>query len=117
VRARADRFSPWAAAFAAAVLASGLGVAATPPAPTYSITLYEHKDFEGRSLTYTGAIANLSATGLNDRISSLRLVLGQKWMLCKNKKFHGGCIVVDRDVPDLEALGFNDTMSSLKPVD
>ena len=104
------------AVVAGVLLIGDLSVAAAP-VPTYSITLFEHKDFQGRSLTYTGAVANLSSTGLNDRISSLRLVLGQKWLLCKNKKFHGGCIVVDRDVPDLEALGFNDTMSSLKPVD
>jgi hypothetical protein len=85
--------------------------------PRYSITLYEHKDFEGRSLRLTSVTKNLKSTGLNDRISSLKLVLGQKWLLCKNKNFNGGCIVVDRDVPDLEALGFNDTISSLKPVE
>jgi len=85
--------------------------------PRYSITLYEHKNFGGRMLTVTDAVPNLSATGLNDRVSSLKVVLGQKWMLCKNKKYRGGCIVVDRDVPDLEALGFNDKISSVKPVD
>jgi hypothetical protein len=86
-------------------------------APTFSITLFEHKDFQGRSLTYTEASPNLQATGLNDRISSLKVVPGQKWLLCKNKKFKGGCIVVDRDVPDLEPLGYNDKISSLKPVE
>ena len=86
-------------------------------APRYSITLYEHKNFEGRSLSITSVTKNLKSTGLNDRISSLKVVLGQKWLLCKNKNFNGGCIVVDRDVPDLEALGFNDTLSSLKPVE
>ena len=83
----------------------------------YSITLFEHKNFEGRSVTFTSAAANLKETGLNDRISSVKVVLGQKWLLCKNKKFRGGCIVIDRDVPDLESLGFNDQISSLKPVE
>jgi len=92
-------------------------LAAASAAPPYSITLFEHKDFQGRSLTYTAASSNLQATGLNDRISSLKVVPGQKWLLCKNKKFKGGCIVVDRDVPDLEPLGFNDKVSSLKPVE
>lgn len=86
-------------------------------APRYSITLYEHKNFEGRFITVARALSNLKNSGLNDRISSIRLVLGQKWLLCQNKKFRGACIVIDRDVPDLEALGFNDKISSLKPVD
>jgi hypothetical protein len=86
-------------------------------ASRFSITLFEHKNFEGRSVTFTSAAANLKETGLNDRISSVKVVLGQKWLLCKNKKFRGGCIVIDRDVPDLEALGFNDAISSLKPVE
>src|SRR5262250_2242151 len=92
-------------------------VSSATAAPRYSITLYEHKNFAGRSITYTGAAQNLKATGLNDRISSIKLVLGQKWLLCKDKKFGGGCIIVDRDVADLEALGFNDKISSLKPVE
>jgi hypothetical protein len=103
--------SGFAAALFVALAAMG---AAAPP---YSITLYEHKDFAGRSLTLTRATPNLQGSGLNDRVSSLKLVLGQKWLLCKNKKFRGGCIIVDRDVPDLDALGFNDRISSLKPVD
>ena len=96
-----------------------VAVAGAPAFATarYSITLFEHKNFEGRSVTFAGAAANLRETGLNDRISSVKVVLGQKWLLCKNKKFHGGCIVIDRDVPDLEALGFNDQISSLKPID
>ena len=65
----------------------------------------------------TGPMVNLKGSGLNDRASSLKLVLGQKWLLCKNKKFRGGCIIVDRDVPDLEALGFNDQISSIKPAE
>jgi hypothetical protein len=97
-------------------LLSGMLAGAAHAAP-YSITLYEHKEFQGRSLTYTARSLNLRTTGLNDRISSLKVEPGQKWMLCKNKKFNGGCIVVDRDVPDLEQLGFNDVISSLKPVE
>ena len=86
-------------------------------APSYSITLYEHKNFEGRALTFVGAMPNLKGTGLNDHFSSVRLVLGQRWLLCKNAKFKGSCIVIDRDVPDLDTLGFNDLISSLKPVE
>src|SRR5450432_769028 len=85
--------------------------------PVYSITLYEHKDYGGSFLTVSQAVPNLRKSGLNDRVSSLKVVLGQKWLLCKNKKFRGGCIVVDRDVPDLRALDFNDMISSLKPVE
>ena len=93
------------------------GCAAVLAAPVYRITLYEHKDFQGRSLTYGAAVVNLSSSGLNDRTSSVKVVPGQKWLLCKNKKFRGGCIVIDRDVSDLADLGFNDMISSLKPVE
>lgn len=85
--------------------------------PVYSITLYEHKDYQGRSLTYSAAAVNLSGTGLNDRVSSVKVVPGGRWLLCKSKKYRGGCIVVDRDVANLAPLGFNDTISSLKPVE
>lgn len=92
-------------------------IGAAEAAPSYSITLYEHKNFGGRSVTYTSATPNLKDSGFNDRFSSLKVALGQKWLLCKNKKFNGGCIVVDRDVADLDPLGFNDAISSLKPVE
>jgi len=92
-------------------------IGAAQAAPRFSITLFEHKNFQGRSVTYNGATPNLKDTGFNDRFSSIKVVLGQKWLLCKNKKFKGGCIVVDRDVPDLDPLGFNDVISSLKPVE
>jgi len=105
-------------AFVFGLALSAIAVCATAlAAPTYSITLFEHKDFQGRSLTYREAVANLSSTGLNDAASSVKVVPGQRWLLCRHKKFRGGCIVVDRDVSDLAPLGFNDRISSLKPVD
>jgi len=93
------------------------GYATAVAAPVYSITLYEHKNFQGPSATYSAAVVNLNSSGLNDRTSSVKVVPGQKWLLCKNKRFRGGCIVVDRDVPKLADFGFNDMISSLKPVD
>lgn len=86
-------------------------------APRLPITLYEHKDYGGRFVTITSPAPNLSGSGLNDRVSSLKVVPGQRWLLCKSKKYRGGCIIVDRDVPDLDALNFNDAISSLKPVE
>lgn len=103
-----------AAIFAAVVVGVAAPVGAATPS---SITLYEHKNYEGQFVTITSPTPNLSGSGLNDRVSSLKVVPGQKWLLCKNKKYRGGCIIVDRDVPDLDALEFNDAISSLKPVD
>ncbi len=102
--------------FAALFFATVFGSVALA-APTYSITLFEHKDFQGRSLTTSEAVVDLGGTGLNDAVSSVKVVPGQRWLLCKNKKFRGGCIVVDRDISDLAPLDFNDRISSLRPVD
>ena len=102
-----------AVAWAGVVLCAGAAFGASP----YTITLYEHKNFEGRALTYSEAVWNLSGTGLNDKVSSVKVVLGQRWLLCKDKKYRGGCIIVDRDVTDLAPYGFNDRISSLKPID
>ena len=62
-------------------------------------------------------VQNRGSAGLNDKVSSVKVVLGQRWLLCKDKKYRGGCIIVDRDVTDLAPYGFNDRISSLKPID
>ena len=37
------------------------------------ITVFEDRDFRGKSATYTRDVANLADSGLNDRISSLKV--------------------------------------------
>lgn len=79
------------------------------------ILVFEHAQFRGRSVTVGGVVPDLSSYGMNDAISSVRVLSGA-WELCEHANFQGRCIVVDRDVFNMEQLGFNDRISSIRPV-
>lgn len=56
------------------------------------VTLYEGRNFSGRSYTVElgSPIANLDGTGFNDRASSMR-VPGGYWIFCSDANFGGEC--------------------------
>lgn len=78
-----------------------------------SITVYQDSNFRGRSMTFSEAIPDLRASGLNDRISSMQL-RGGAWEVCTDARFRGDCRIVSGDVRNLERA-FNDKISSLRP--
>lgn len=78
-----------------------------------SITVYEHADFQGYSETLSGEISNLARSGLNDRISSLRM--NGPWEACTDAHFRGQCQVFTGGVRNLADWGMNDQISSLRP--
>jgi hypothetical protein len=56
------------------------------------VVLYEGRNFSGRSYVITEpALRNLSSTGFNDRVSSLRVEQGY-WMFCSDADYHGECL-------------------------
>ncbi|MDQ2964189.1 MAG: beta/gamma crystallin family protein [Pseudomonadota bacterium] len=61
-----------------------------PVAQAGEITLYEHPDFRGDSLTLHRGAPNLERSGLNDRISSL-IVRAGVWEVCSDAFFRGSC--------------------------
>ena len=80
------------------------------------ITVYEHPDFRGDSVTFRNAVPDLREHGLNDRISSLEVDGNQAWEVCRDVNFQGGCRVFQGTIDDLRSEGWNDRISSLRVV-
>lgn len=80
------------------------------------ITVYEHPDFRGDSVTFRSAVADLREHGLNDRISSIEVDGNQAWEVCRDINFEGGCRVFQGTIDDLRAEGWNDRISSMRAV-
>jgi len=80
------------------------------------ITVYEHPDFRGDSVTFRNAIPDMREHGLNDRISSLEVDGNQAWEVCRDVHFNGGCRVFQGSIDDLRSEGWNDRISSMRAV-
>lgn len=79
-----------------------------------SITVHEDSNYRGRSMTFDGEVSNLDRTGMNDRISSMRL--RGRWEVCTDAYFRGACRILNDDERNLASSGFNDRISSMRPV-
>ena len=80
------------------------------------ITVYEHPDFRGDSVTFRNEVPDLREHALNDRISSLEVDGNQAWEVCRDVNFGGGCRVFQGTIDDLRAEGWNDRISSMRAV-
>ncbi|MEZ5319330.1 MAG: beta/gamma crystallin-related protein [Vicinamibacterales bacterium] len=80
------------------------------------ITVFDNPDYGGRSATYREATPDLSSSGMNDRITSLRVAPGELWEVCEHANYQGRCQVFSGDERDLRRLDWNDMISSLRPV-
>jgi hypothetical protein len=80
------------------------------------ITVYEHPDFRGESVTFRNEVADLRQHELNDRISSLEVDGNQAWEVCRDVNFQGGCRVFQGSIDDLRSEGWNDRISSMRAV-
>ena len=80
------------------------------------ITVYEHPDFRGDSVTFRDAVPDLRQHGLNDRISSIDVDGNQAWEVCRDVNFEGGCRVFQGTIDDLRSEGWNDRISSMRAV-
>lgn len=54
------------------------------------ITVFEHPNYEGRSMVIGGQAPNLQWVRFNDMISSI-LVEGGQWELCLDADYRGTC--------------------------
>jgi len=80
------------------------------------VVLYEHDNFQGRTLRADKAMKNFERTGFNDRASSL-IVFTERWEVCENAQFAGRCVVLRPGrYPSLSAMGLNDRLSSVRKV-
>lgn len=88
--------------------------ATRPPTPPVSVTLYADPNFRGYSRTYTTAQSNLTASGLNRQISSMRLTGG--WQACSEANYRGQCQSFAGQVSNLNDVGFDNVILSLRPL-
>lgn len=88
-----------------------LAAAQTASAVAQEIIVYEHGNYQGRSMRVTGDVPNLDRRGFNDRASSIRIVSGT-WEFCQHAHYGGSCFVADSSRSSLG--GFNDHMSSIR---
>jgi beta/gamma crystallin len=73
-------------------------------------TLYEGRNWSGRSYPLNDTMPNLAGTGFNDRASSLRVESGY-WIFCSDAEFRGECRTFGPG--DYASLpGMNDAISS-----
>lgn len=79
-----------------------------------SITVYADAMYRGASETFGREIPDLRESGLNDRISSIRL--RGPWQVCTDAYFRGQCEVIREDVWNLEQWRLNDRISSMRPL-
>ena len=77
------------------------------------LIVYENPDYRGMRLEVSDSITDLVDSGLDDQITSVRVLRGS-WQLCSGRDFNGQCWTVDADNPNLKALGANDTVSSIR---
>lgn len=80
------------------------------------VTVYEHPDFRGESVTFRNEVADMRQHGLNDRISSLEVDGNQAWEVCRDINFEGGCRVFQGSIDNLRSEGWNDRISSMRAV-
>lgn len=80
------------------------------------ITIYEHENFEGRSMTASEQVRNFARNGFNDRSSSV-VVANERWEVCEDRNFQGRCMVLRQGrYASLHAMGMNDRISSVRVV-
>ena len=99
-----------ALAWAALAHAQPVGRGGRGPAAT----LYEGDNFQGRQVTLSGPVGNLSDYAFNDRAHSLRLQ--GRWRLCEHADFGGRCVELTGDVPELNTVVMAERITSLMPV-
>jgi hypothetical protein len=82
-----------------------------------AVTLFSRRHERGRSVRITGEAPDLAATGLNDRVRSIRL--GRRsgpWLVCTDAGYRGHCTTIRGSVADTRRIGMANGVSSLRPV-
>lgn len=80
-----------------------------------SITVYADAGYDGYGTSFQGPMPDLRNSGLNDRISSMRM--SGDWEVCTDAYFRGDCRLLRGDVRDLDWTNLNDKISSLRPAE
>ncbi len=93
------------------------GAPAPLPPGVPQVVLYEHENFQGRSLVIDHRMGDLTRVGFNDMASSA-VVVGGPWEVCTDGHFQGRCSVLRPGrYPALDNMGLNDLISSVREVE
>jgi len=88
--------------------------AAPVPMPTDAVILYEHANFDGRTLALSSSAPRLGELNYNDIASSVIVQRG-RWQFCEHHDFGGECMVLGVGRHVLSGH-WNDRTSSIRPV-
>lgn len=81
--------------------------------PQSGVCFYEDINFGGRYFcSSVGSTASAVPSGMNDRISSVRVFGNAAVTLFRDPNFRGDSRVITSDIADFRAMGFNDRLSS-----
>ena len=58
------------------------------------ITVFANENFHGKTATFRQDIPDLTRSGFNDVISSLKVPPGETWEICEHINYQGRCLVV-----------------------
>ena len=100
----------------ALAVASALSMAVASPAQA-QITLYEHSNYGGRSVTYAVGSADMSRFGpyFNDMASSLRNNSGSQWCAYEHANYGGAVLRIPPWAQWFSLpAGWNDRISSIR---
>jgi hypothetical protein len=78
------------------------------------ITVFADANFRGTTQTFQYDVPDLRSSGLDNKISSIRVGGGEQWEVCENRNYGGRCIVVSGQESDLRRNGWGDRISSLR---
>jgi len=78
--------------------------------------LYRGRNWRGAAVRVAGPTPDLARVGLNDRVGSIRIEPGARWLLCDDAEFRGRCLTIEASVPDTRRLGMRRALSSLRPL-
>ncbi len=107
--------------FAAVVLCMGLAASAAAQRDRQmggiGLEVFEDKNFNGRSATFLYDTPDLRTSGMEGRISSLRISGGDTWQVCTGVNYTGRCQVFSGNESDLaKRTGWNDAIMSVRRV-
>lgn len=80
------------------------------------MSVYEDANFRGRNATFIDDMPDIGRTGLDRRISSIRVAPGEIWQVCTERNYDGRCQVVSGTESNLQLNGWNDVIRSARRV-
>ncbi len=80
------------------------------------ITVFEDRNFRGKSATYNNDVENLDGSGFNDKISSIRVGPGERWEVCQDAYYQGRCVVISGEESDLRRNSWDNMISSFRRI-